>query len=245
MEIKDSVNFETKKIKEFLEPGMFHFVLALILISVGISWKYLGLPDAADATALAERFFEQYGLITLLIAAFIESIFMISFYFPGSFVVVLAILVSDRSFASLLAIVVIGWVSVLSATVVNYWLGREGFYRLLLKLGSRSLVDRMQTWLDKRGSIVVFIAAAHPNLLAIANICMGIARKGLMKVLSLTSVAILFWIPFTVFIFGFVLPNPQENTTILYWVFTAVLLVWGFILAWRERLKQKLNSGVL
>lgn len=222
------------KIKEFLMPGAFHFTLAALLGTARFLWEPAGLPRPETLVEVARMFFEQYGLIALFVAAFIESLFMVSFYFPGSFVVVLAILVSDRSFFSLAVIVLIGWASVLSATIVNYWLGKEGFYRLLLRLGSETVVERMQAWLDKRGHLALFLSAMHPNLLAIATICMGIARAGLRKTLLLSFVALLFWIPLQVYLLGFVLPNPLENTALLYAVVVAGLIIWGGFLVVKE-----------
>jgi|SRR3989338_6234301 len=187
----------------------------------------LGLPGIDVLADIASGFFERYGLIALYVAAVIESSFVIGFYFPGSLVVILAILVSDRSISALGGIVLIGWASVLTATVINYWLGREGFYRLLLKLGSQKSVDDMQLWLERRGRWAIFFSAMHPNILAITNICMGITRAGLLKTLVLSFIAIAFWIPIQVYILGFVLPDPHESTMLLQGVIVAGILFLG------------------
>lgn len=215
------------RLKGYIEPGAFYFTLAVAFGAATFLREPLGLPGVEVLTELAKGFFEHYGLIVLYVAAVIESLFMISFYFPGSFVVVLAILVSDRSFLSLAVIVLIGWVSVLTATVINYWLGKEGFYRLLLHLGSKRDVDDMQAWLEKRGRWAIFFSAVHPNILAVTNICMGIARTGLFKTLALSFIAIAFWIPAQVYILGFVLPDPKESTALLQWVIVLGLVALG------------------
>ena len=229
-------------VRRYLEPGMFQFTLAILFGAVGVLWAPLGLPDLAALTRTAQAYFEQYGLITLFVASFIESVFMISFYFPGSFVVVLAILVSDRSLSSLSIIVLIGWSAVLAATAINYWLGREGFYRFLLKFGSRQLVDRMQVWLNRNGPLTIFLSAFHPNFLAVGSICMGIAREGLLKTLGLSFIGIAFWIPVSVYVLGFVLPNPQEDTAFLYWFVVGFLVLWGSALVAKEKLKLRNQS---
>ncbi len=200
---------DLRRLKDYLAPGAFHFALAIVFTILMFVREPLGLPGVDTLSDIARGFFERYGLIALYIAAVIESLFMISFYFPGSLVVVLAILVSDRSLAALGVIVLIGWASVLTATVVNYWLGREGVYRLLLHLGSEESVHEMQAWLAKRGRWAIFLSAVHPNILAITNICMGIARAGLVKSLALSFIAIAFWIPVQVYILGFILPDPK------------------------------------
>ncbi|MEK7133703.1 MAG: VTT domain-containing protein [Patescibacteria group bacterium] len=213
--------------REYLAPGAFYFFFAFVFSLVMVYRESLGLPGIDTYIDVAKGFFERYGLFALYVAAVIESLFMISLYFPGSLVVVLAILVSDRSIPALGAIVVIGWASVLTATAINYWWGKEGFYRLLLWLGSERTVADMQAWLEKRGRWAIFLSAVHPNILAITNICMGIARAGLARTLLLSFAAILFWIPAQVYILGFVLPDPKESTALLQWVIAAALVWMG------------------
>lgn len=211
----------------FLEPGMLQYALALVVAVVAVFWDVIGLPSTGELTELARAFFDNYGLYALYVAAVIESLFVLSLYFPGSFVVILAILVSDRSLLALGSIVLIGWLSVLSATVVNYWLGKEGFYRALLFLGSQRAIGNMQESLQKHGKLTVFFSGIHPNILAIANICLGIARVGLSRALFLTAMSIAFWLPLQVYVLGFLLPDPQANSEYLQWVLVAALVLWG------------------
>ncbi|OGG50494.1 hypothetical protein A3C18_03840 [Candidatus Kaiserbacteria bacterium RIFCSPHIGHO2_02_FULL_54_11b] len=224
---------DLKRLVKYLEPGAFYFALAVVFVIVMFVREPLGLPGIDTLTDIAKGFFERYGLVALYVAAVIESLFMISFYFPGSLVVILAILVSDRSVLALATIVVIGWASVMTATAVNYWLGKEGAYRLLLRLGSEETVHDMQTWLAKRGRWAIFFSAVHPNILAITNICMGIAHAGLVRTLALSFVAIAFWIPVQVYVLGFILPDPKESTALLQWVIAAGI-VWLGVRAVRK-----------
>ena len=227
------------RLKQYLEPGIFPFTLVVILALARFIWAPLGLPDTETLIQISRAFFEQYGYAALFVAAFLESLFMISFYFPGSFMVVLAIIVSDRSFYSLAVIACVGIASVLAATAVNYWLGREGFYRLLLRLGSRKIVERMQLWLDKYGLLTLFLSGMHPNFLAIANICMGIARVPLWRTVTYSFLTLLFWIPLQIFILGFILPDPLRNAPHYYTLAIVVFFLWGIFLVVREQIKKK------
>src|SRR3989344_4865211 len=229
----------------YLEPGAFYFALAVFFAIMIFVREPLGLPGIDALADIAKGFFERYGLVALYVAAVIESLFMISFYFPGSLVVILAILVSDRSIPALGAIVLIGWASVLTATVVNYWLGKEGAYRLLLKLGSEQSIYDMQAWLEKRGRWAIFFSAVHPNLLAITNICMGIARAGLLRTLTLSFISILFWIPVQVYILGFILPDPKESTALLQWIIVAGLVAWGVRAVRKKQSEIHLQQGAV
>ena len=228
-----------RRAKTYLEPGLFPFTLVIILVMARFIWAPLGLPDTETLIIVSRGFFEQYGYAALFVSAFLESLFMISFYFPGSFMVVLAIIVSDRSLYSLSIIACVGIASVLAATAVNYWLGREGFYRLLLRLGSRGIVERMQAWLDRYGLFTLFVSGMHPNFLAVANICMGIAREGLLKSLTYSFGTLLFWIPAQIIILGFILPDPLHNAPHYYTLAIVVFFVWGVFLVVKESLYPK------
>ncbi len=231
-----------KRLTAYLAPGALYFAVAIFAIIMIFVREPLGLPGVDYLAEIAKGFFDRYGLITLYVSALIESLFMVSFYFPGSLVVILAILVSDRSIPALGIVVLIAWASVLTATAINYWLGREGFYRILLKLGSQDMVHSMQAWLDRRGRWAVFFSGIHPNILAITNICMGIARAGFLKTLMLSFVAIAFWIPIQVYILGFVLPDPKESTALLQWIIVAGIVFLG-VRAVRKKQKEGVHSA--
>jgi len=231
-----------KRLAHYLAPGALYFSVAIFAIIMIFVREPLGLPGVDYLADIAKGFFDRYGLITLYVCALIESLFMVSFYFPGSLVVILAILVSDRSLPALGIIVLIAWASVLTATAINYWLGKEGFYRLLLKFGSKDMLTGMQAWLDRRGRWAVFFSGVHPNVLAITNICMGIARAGFWKTMIYSFVAIAFWIPIQVYILGFVLPDPKESTALLQWIIVAAIVFIG-VRAVRKKQKEGVDSA--
>lgn len=223
----------------YLAPGFVYFALATGFVAAILLRDRLGLPGLDTYTDVAQGFFDSYGLYALYVAAILESLFMVCLYFPGSFVFILAILVSDRSFLALSTIIVIGWASVLTATVINYWLGREGFYRILLHWGAAKTVEDMQAWLDKRGRWAIFISAAHPNVLAVTNICMGIAHTGLSRAIAYSFVAIGFWIPLQVYVLGFVLPDPKASAELL-----QLMIAGGFVWMGVREVRRKNTISV-
>ena len=81
---------------------------------------------------------------------------MLSFYLPGSFVIVLAVIVSDKSIYSLTLLGASSWVGFTIANVCNYYLGRFGYFRVLLFLGKNKLIEDMKKWLDKNASKTLF-----------------------------------------------------------------------------------------
>jgi membrane protein DedA with SNARE-associated domain len=227
-----------KRFKEFIEPGMFQFVLAVALIVVGFLWIPIGLPAPDETVAIATNLFEKYGMIVLLIGAFVEGIFMVNLYFPGSFLILLAILVSSRTLPELAAITAIAWVAFSLASALNYFLGRYGFYKLLLFLGSPKLVEDMRAWMNKRGRWAILLSAFHPNFLAISVVSMGVAREGFFKSMFWSMVSLLFWVPVLTALMAFILPDANETDT-YYWYLVLILLAWGCILILRSHFRRK------
>lgn len=232
-------------IKHYFEPGIFPLTMAVALTVFGLLWKPLGLPNSVELAEIAEKLFAQYGIIILFIGAFIEGIFMVNLYFPGSFVILLAILVSDRSVEALSLIALVVWIGFALSAALNYYLGRYGFYKVLLYLGSPKVITRMRSWLDKKGKLAVLLAAIHPNFLAISLVCMGIAREGLVKSMQLALGGLLFWVPILTILTAIILPEPSESYA-FYWYLVVIFFVWGIILVikdWKKSASEHIPHG--
>lgn len=227
-----------RSMRAAIEPGLFPLILALFLIIMGLLWEPLGLPDVPRTIAIVSGLFEKHGATALFLGAFIEGLFMINLYFPGSFVILLAILVSGRTLPELALVAFIAWLAFSMASVVNYLLGKYGFYRLLLFLGSKDVVGKMQGWMHKRGKMTVFLSAVHPNFLAVALVSMGIAQKGLVKSTGLSMIALACWAPVLTALTAFVLP-PATEAAGYYWFMVALLLAWALALCIRASLAKR------
>lgn len=80
--------------------------LSALIFYIGVLflWKFGFIPGPSNILIFLERLYTQYGLFGLFIASFLEGIVYFGLYFPGSFIVALAVILSDGSFASLLLI---------------------------------------------------------------------------------------------------------------------------------------------
>lgn len=214
------------QLKDRIEPGMLQLGMALALTIFGLVWEPLGLPDVTEFIRLVTDLFAHYGLPIVFIASFIEGFFMVNFYFPGSFVVLLAVSVLEHSFSAYATLVLVVWAACMCAVLCNYILGRYGFYRALLWLGSERIITRMQAWLDRRGNLAVLLSGIHPNFLAVAAVCMGIARESVTRSLVLAGVALALWLPTEAGIFMLFSPQPTESVA-FYWYLIAIFAMWG------------------
>lgn len=154
------------------------------------------LPDGAELAAIGQEYFLRFGFLAVFVAALIEAVFMVNIYFPGSFVIVLAVYLSDRSLGQLTEIATVSGLGFFLSGIGNYWLGRGGFYRALLKLGKANTIERMHAFMERRGAWATFLTAFHPNFLAICQVCHGIALEPFRRVMLLSALGLLFWVPF-------------------------------------------------
>jgi membrane protein DedA with SNARE-associated domain len=203
---------------------------ALMFAVFSILYSVLGLPPASAIVSWLERAFSSYGVLVVALAAFVEGLFMVSVYFPGSLVVVVALMVANNTINDVFIVSVCAWLGFVAALPVNYWLGREGFYRLLLRFGRKDVITRMQDWLARRGQLALFLSAFHPNILAVAMVCRGIARMSFGHSVILGSMFMVPWLALVVVLIRVFRSQANPSDPNQSWYFVGALIVWGLVL---------------
>ena len=228
-----------QRINRVLEPATFQILLASLIGLLNIVYEPLGLPSSAQIIKLAEGFFAQYGLWVLFVAALLEGLFMISIYFPGSFVIFITVLLSDRTLITLVQIGVVAWVGFMLVGAVNYLLGRYGWYKILVWLDRANVVDKMKRDLQKYGNRAIFFSAFHPSFLSIMQVSAGISKLGMMRTLALSGISLVFWIALWEAIVTPLLNTVNvEDTGGSGWIMVGVVLLWGVFNIISERQKK-------
>ncbi len=236
--------YKLEKTKQIFSAGLIPLLWAILFAIFTVIYKTFDLPPPEEMAIIGRELYEQYGIVVLLIAAFVEGIFMVNIYFPGSFVIVLAVFLSDKSFMSLAVIGGSVWFGFVLAGAINYLLGKYGFYKLLLLIGRKDTVTRMQKWVDKRGNVAIFIAAIHTNFLAIAQVCLGIAKESLRKNLLLSGLSLAFWIPIWTFLFSIIIEKVNLEDSNQAWYIVATLFLWAIILIMKEQIAKRLKKNI-
>lgn len=214
-------------------------MLAVLFAIFTLLYQLLNLPDPERLGQIVQSLYDLYGMVALFIAAFIEAIFMVNIYFPGSFMIVLAVFLSPKTVASLFIIALIAWLGFMLAGFVNYWLGNKGFYKILLFLGKRDIVEKMQAWMKRRGKYAVFLAASHPNVLAITQICMGISRVGIIRNIILSGLTLAFWVPLWTIFFAFISKSAEIAKFPYGWYMMGLFILWGIIAIVLKQIKLR------
>lgn len=228
-----------RRIKAGLAPAVIPFALAIAFSIFITLYRIAGLPSPTDIAFSATSFYKLYGNTIILPSAYIEGIFMISLYFPGSFVILIGVFASDKTLISLAALGLTAWFGFMLAGITNYFLGKFGYYRLLLFLGRKDSIVNMQRWLSQHGKIAIFLSAFHPNFLSVALVCAGITRRNFIRTIVLAGVSQLFWIAFWIVVGTPILQNVNMEDPNQAWYLVLLLILWGFGLIARDRIKSR------
>lgn len=230
-----------KKSIQFFKPGVFPFSLVFFFLLFILIYRLFDLPDPTEIARISSSLYEKYGLWVLLISSFAEGLFMISLYFPGSFVIVFAVIVFGNNSVQLLFVALISIVGFTLANIINYYLGKYSYYSFLLKLGRQDIVEKMQIRFQKSSMRTILFTAFHPNFLAIACICAGIANYNLGKLILQSIFALSLWVSLWTSIVAIFISkiNIEDPNSAVY--FLILLICWGLGLCIFDYYKKRKN----
>jgi membrane protein DedA with SNARE-associated domain len=187
--------------------------LFAVFLSLYLVWILIDLPSQQRLIEIATGFFERYGLITVVIAAVLEGLLLIGWYVPGTLVIVLGLIMAGddvQRVAAVWASTVFGlWI----AYFTNYFVGKYGWYRLLLAFGLKEPLDNAQRRLNRYGLSAIFMTYWQINVASLISTAAGILH------LPLASFA-LYTLPATALWFGF-------WTTLIFFLGKAALTLVG------------------
>jgi membrane protein DedA with SNARE-associated domain len=228
-----------QKLYKFISPAIFQFSLCFLLILFSLLYRVLNLPSPQELTVTIVYWFTKYGLWLVFVAAFIEGVFIIGLYFPGSLAIALSIYTLGKTTPDLFYIGSLAFIGFLFSNIVNYYLGKFGYYKLLLLIGSKNTIIRMQQIMSKYGNRTFFITGALPNFFAITSVCAGISNLEFRKTLFLQVIALLFWITTWTIIGALIINqvNLQDNNQSYYII--GLIFLWGVYLIYKEWRRTK------
>ncbi len=215
--------------KIFIREGYFQFLLAFLLLLFSLFYRTLGLPEPSELLGYFQKAYIAYGEIFIIVAAFFESFFMLSFYLPGSLILILAILNSSMNIYELFNIGLLALIGFTLANILNYIIGRNGLHHIFLRLGRKDIIERMSMQIHQNKIRTLFLAGFHPNFLSIAIVCMGITRENFVKTILISIFSQATWIVIWLVIAGpFISKIDFSNENqIIY--FISLIILWGIV----------------
>ena len=121
--------------KSFLYEISPFVILGIYLLAV-ISLR-LYLPPAEQIVATISGFYERFGYPFIFVSGILESLFMIGFYFPGSAAILLGAALAKTGVVFLPFIIFFATLGIMIGYIINYFLGKYGWYKILSRLDDR------------------------------------------------------------------------------------------------------------
>lgn len=168
------------------------FILIAIALSAYYALKFFDLPSEDELLTRFRGWFEAYGYPMLLISATIEAMLLVGLYYPGSVVIFLGVILA-RNAEEVVYVVLTVSLGFFIASVINYGLGKYGWYKLLVRFGLSDSIERMRGKLSGAGVKTLLVSASIPNALSLAATAAGIISFPFVTFLLSTAIAVLLW----------------------------------------------------
>ncbi len=162
--------------KSLLKAISFPLMILCVAAALYFSWRLLGLPSDDSMIATARSYFERYGLITVFVSALLEGVLLAGVYYPGSLVIFLGVIFSIGNPMQAIQTVATVAVALSIAYTFDYFVGKYGWYRLLLVFGLQGPLASAEHRFSKYGTRAIFLTYWHPNLAALTATAAGILK---------------------------------------------------------------------
>jgi len=212
------------KIPKLPLSALIFYIVAFIL------WKSNIIPTPEEIINFLEILYNNYGLIGLFIASFLEGLVYIGLYFAGSFIIVFLIIFSDGKFITLLSISLVITLAITLVSVINYVFGRH--------IISKPIRETKEIKKKRKVSRGLILSSLHPNALAFYFFNLGLKKENPYKIIFVPVIMIpySFLIAYLIYQLKPFIEKNAENPYIL----IIAILIWMIIaFIWKKLNKKK------
>src|SRR3954468_14820136 len=112
------------------------FPLAVLAIFglLYLIWLALDLPPEDTMVRIAKDYLDRHGVLIVFIAAYLEGLLLIGWYFPGTLVIILALVLAGPDPVRVAQVAATAGIGLFAAYVTNFYAGKYGWYRLVPSL---------------------------------------------------------------------------------------------------------------
>ena len=150
----------------------------------------------------------------MLVCAYLEALLVIGWYFPGTLVIIFALIVAATEPVRYAETVLVAGLGLYGGQVTNFFIGKFGWYRLLLAFGLREPLEKAKRRLSKYGLSAIFTTFWQANLASVISTAAGILQIPVGRFVVLALIAQTLWFSF----WG----------ALIYWLGPAALSLAGF-----------------
>ncbi len=168
------------------------FVLVLLYgIRYLLSW--VGIPADPDVLiALLKEWIQMYGFAVSIIGAFLEGLLLVGWYFPGSFIIFLTVILAGSIPNTVIAVLVVS-IGMYSAYMVNYLLGKYGWHTLLSRFGLEPAINDARQRIESYGTKAIFMSFWNPGLASFTATAAGVIQYPFVRFMIESAIALLLW----------------------------------------------------
>jgi len=170
-------------------------VLAVFGVLYAI-WLALDLPPEETMVATAKFYLDRYGVVIVLVSAYLEGLLLIGWYFPGTLVIILALVFAGPDPLRTAGVAAVAGSGLFCAYVTNFVAGKYGWYRVLLAFGLRDPLERAQQRLTKYGLSAIFTTYWQANLASCISTAAGILQFSVRRFIAYSFLAEALWVTF-------------------------------------------------
>jgi membrane protein DedA with SNARE-associated domain len=170
-------------------------VLGVFVLLYGV-WIALDLPPEATIIEIARSYLDRYGIVIVLLCAYLEGLILIGWYFPGTLVIIFALVLAGPDSARVAQIAGVAGFGLFCAYLTNFLAGKYGWYRLLLAFGLREPLDNAQQRLARYGLSTIATTYWQANLASCISTAAGILQFPIGRFAIFSFVAEAFWVSF-------------------------------------------------
>jgi len=168
-------------------------VLLAFYLSLALVWTLFDLPTDKELIAVVYGWFTHYGLWIVFVAALLEGLLVVGQYFPGGFVIFVAVLSANRHIPRIAEVVIVVSVAFFISYLINYAIGKYGFYRLFLKFGLREPLEKAREKLQQNYLYAIFVSYWSSNFAAISSTAAGTLQLSLRSFIIYSIPSTLIW----------------------------------------------------
>ncbi len=201
-------------------------------------WGLFVLPPRDTLIDLMKDFIAEYGYLVVFVGAFLESLLLIGWYVPGSLVILLSVILAPTPEAAALSVVIV-MLGLWSGYVLDFFLGKYGWYKLLVAFGIKQYIEEAQAKLTRYGVIAIFSSFWSPGLASFTSTAAGVLQYQVFKFLATSAIAVALWGVFWGSAFYFL---GERALVLLSWPFVIFVIVVWIAARYIEARRTKLEA---
>lgn len=181
------------KLKEVLKLISLPLILLAVILVSFLLWKTFSLPDSEQIKLTFQQFFQTYGLIAIFIAGVLESLLLVSQYFPGGFLIILGVISAGDDISRIVIIISVAVLGFLVGYCVDYLIGKYGLYQLFLKLGFKKSLSKYEKLLERHAFKTILVSNWDSHFASVASTAAGILHLNFKKFLLYSLISSAIW----------------------------------------------------